>query len=260
MLDNMHLPFCREQIVQYVHHAEEKFKYVLLFASAADSAWASIACANADLTLLLTLFHSPNASSEDVQTLAAVSECEQKLVNEAGHGRFELVLLHRSECPPRDTRKWLISRDYLFAHHHIRMVGGHVQTNDVHRLSRRIAGLSVGLVLSGGGGKGLAHYGLFQAVEQNRLPIDFVGGTSQGAFMGALYCIFESSEKMRPFVLRLSAYVGSTLGLLSDFTFPYSAFFSGREFSLAIRDALGKDAYIEDLWLPFFCISTNLSS
>ena len=78
--------------------------------------------------------------------------------------------------------------------------------------------------------------------------------------MGALYCIFENSERMRPSVLRLSAYIGSTLGKLSDFTLPHSAFFSGKEFSLAVRDALGKDAYIEDLWLPFFCVSTNLSS
>jgi CRP-like cAMP-binding protein len=260
MLKNLHMPFFRERVVQFLHHTEEKYKHVILFANSVESPWASIAVANADITLMLALFHSPAASSDEIDLAVQISDAEQKLVGEANHGRYELVLLHASESPPRNTRKWLISRDWLLAHHHMRMVGGHVQTNDVYRLSRRIAGMSVGLVLSGGGGKGLAHYGLFQALECNKMPIDFVGGTSQGAFMGALYCMTESSEKMRPFVLRLSAYIGSTLGKISDFTFPHSAFFSGREFSLAVRDALGKDAYIEDLWLPFFCVSTNLSS
>jgi lysophospholipid hydrolase len=259
-LDNLHLPFFREEVVQFLNHAEEQYKLVILFANTVDSTWASIACSSADMTLLLAAFHSPTASVDEVDAESAVSDGEQKLVNEANHGRFELVLLHTSESPPRNTRKWLISREWLFAHHHIRMSGSHQETNDIYRLSRRIAGLSIGLVLSGGGGKGLAHYGLFQAIEHNKLPVDFVGGTSQGAFMGALYCITESSEKMRPFVLRLSAYIGSTLGLVSDITFPFSAFFAGKEFSLAIRDALGKDTYIEDLWLPFYCVSTNLSS
>ena len=248
-LDSLHLPYFREKVVQFLHHAEEKYKHVILFAYSIDSSWASIACANSDMTLLMAQFHSPDASPADVDAEVAISHDEQKLVDEAMQGRYELVLLHTCQSPPRNTRKWLILRDWLFGHHHMRMVGGCVQTNDVYRLSRRITGLSIGLVLSGGGGKGLAHYGLFQALEQNKLPIDFVGGTSQGAFMGALYCITESSEKMRPFVLRLSAYIGSKIGLLSDFTFPYSAFFAGREFSLAIRDSLGKDAYIEDLWL-----------
>lgn len=259
-LANLHLPFFREEVVQFLNHAEEQYKLVILFANSVDSKWASIAVASADMTLLLATFHSPTASADEVDVESAVSDGEQNLINDANHGRYELVFLHTSESPPRNTRKWLISRDWLFAHHHIRMVGSHQQTNDIYRLSRRIAGLSVGLVLSGGGGKGLAHYGLFQAIEQNKLPVDFVGGTSQGAFMGALYCITESSEKMRPFVLRLSAYIGSTVGLVSDFTLPFSAFFAGKEFSLAVRDALGPDAYIEDLWLPFYCVSTNLSS
>jgi len=248
-LDSLHLPFFREQVVQFLHLLEEKHKHLILFARSVDSTWASIACANADITLLMAQFHAPDASLADVEAAAAISHGEQKLVQEAIQGRYELLLMHTCQSPPRNTRKWLLSREWLFGHHHIRMVGGYVQTNDVYRLSRRVTGLSVGLVLSGGGGKGLAHYGLFQALEQNKLPIDFVGGTSQGAFMGALYCITESSEKLRPFVLRLSAYVGSKIGLLSDFTFPFSAFFAGQEFSLAIRDALGKDTYIEDLWL-----------
>ncbi|MDF1575497.1 MAG: patatin-like phospholipase family protein [Bacteroidales bacterium] len=50
-------------------------------------------------------------------------------------------------------------------------------------------GQSVGLVLSGGGSKGLAHIGVIKALEENRIPIDFIGGTSMGAIVGASYAM-----------------------------------------------------------------------
>ena len=46
---------------------------------------------------------------------------------------------------------------------------------------------SVGLVLSGGGAKGITHIGIIQALEENGIPIDYVTGTSIGAIIGGLY-------------------------------------------------------------------------
>ena len=48
---------------------------------------------------------------------------------------------------------------------------------------------SVGLVLSGGGAKGIAHIGAIKALEENNIPIDYVTGTSMGAIVGALYAL-----------------------------------------------------------------------
>ncbi len=45
----------------------------------------------------------------------------------------------------------------------------------------------VGLVLSGGGAKGIAHIGVIQALEENDIPIDYITGTSMGAIVGGLY-------------------------------------------------------------------------
>lgn len=47
--------------------------------------------------------------------------------------------------------------------------------------------MSVGLVLSGGGAKGIAHAGVIQALEENGIPIDYIAGTSMGAIVGGLY-------------------------------------------------------------------------
>ncbi len=55
---------------------------------------------------------------------------------------------------------------------------------------------SVGLVLSGGGAKGISHIGVIKALEENNIPIDYVGGTSMGAVIGALYSIGLSPDEM----------------------------------------------------------------
>lgn len=59
----------------------------------------------------------------------------------------------------------------------------------------------VGLVLSGGGAKGLYHVGVIKALEENDIPIDYVSGASMGAIVGALYAAGWSPEKMWDFFL-----------------------------------------------------------
>lgn len=60
----------------------------------------------------------------------------------------------------------------------------------VHRNER------VGLVLSGGGAKGIAHVGVIKALQDNDIPIDYVTGTSMGAIVGSLYSCGWSPERM----------------------------------------------------------------
>ena len=55
---------------------------------------------------------------------------------------------------------------------------------------------SVGLVLSGGGAKGLSHIGVIKALEENEIPIDYICGTSIGRIIGALYAIGMSPDEM----------------------------------------------------------------
>jgi NTE family protein len=54
----------------------------------------------------------------------------------------------------------------------------------------------VGLVLSGGGAKGVAHIGVIQAFEENGIPIDYITGTSIGAVIGGLYAMGYSPAEM----------------------------------------------------------------
>ncbi len=56
---------------------------------------------------------------------------------------------------------------------------------------------TVGLVMSGGGARGIAHIGVIEALEENNIPIDYVAGTSMGAIVAALYAMGYSPQEMK---------------------------------------------------------------
>lgn len=66
------------------------------------------------------------------------------------------------------------------------------QAEDVH-VQRRPR---IGLVLSGGGALGIAHVGVLKVLEENRIPVDFIAGTSMGAIVGAAYASGMSPQEM----------------------------------------------------------------
>lgn len=63
-----------------------------------------------------------------------------------------------------------------------------------------VSAQKVGLVLSGGGAKGLTHIGIIRALEENNIPIDYVTGTSMGAIVGSLYAMGYSPDDMEKLI------------------------------------------------------------
>ncbi|KAI0068052.1 patatin-domain-containing protein [Artomyces pyxidatus] len=132
-------------------------------------------------------------------------------------------------------------------------------TNDFARLARRICGRSIGLVLGGGGARGISHLGVLRALEEYGIPIDHIGGTSIGAFIGGLYAkegdLISSSGRAKQF----SGRMGNIWRMLSDVTYPLVAYTTGHEFNRSLYKAF-YDLHIEDMWLPYFCNSANINN
>ncbi|THH33139.1 hypothetical protein EUX98_g1035 [Antrodiella citrinella] len=132
-------------------------------------------------------------------------------------------------------------------------------SNDFARLARRICGKSIGLVLGGGGARGISHLGVIRALEEYGIPIDHISGTSIGAFVGGLYAreadLISTSGRTKQF----SGRMGNIWRTLSDVTYPLVAYTTGHEFNRSIYKAF-YDLHIEDMWLPFFCNSTNINT
>jgi lysophospholipid hydrolase len=100
--------------------------------------------------------------------------------------------------------------------------------------------------------------GVIRALEEEGVPIDYIGGTSQGAFMGALYAKYLSADRMRD---PLREYCDSfgVASLLSTATIPVLSYSEGTKFTHVVSKPFGRELQIEDLWLPFFCITTNMN-
>ncbi|EAA06510.6 AGAP000467-PA [Anopheles gambiae str. PEST] len=194
----------------------------------------------------------------------------------------ELVLLHPEEASscPSNTIGWLNMRAWVSRHHHIqcpkRMFTRRSQNKiaelyerimknepyihcDFSRLARWLTGNSVGLVLGGGGARGAAHVGMLKAIQEAGIPIDMVGGVSIGAFMGALWCMEKNittmTQKAREWCTKMTQWSRQ----LRDLTYPITSMFSGRHFNQTIRGTFG-DICIEDLWIPYFTLTTDISA
>ena len=129
---------------------------------------------------------------------------------------------------------------------------------DFHRLARRLCGRSVGLVLGGGGARGIAHVGIIRALEEAGIPIDIVGGTSIGAFIGGLYARDADVVPMYGRAKKFSGRMASMWRFALDLTYPSASYTTGHEFNRGIFKTFG-DSQIEDFWLTFYCNTTNIS-
>ncbi|KAJ5577562.1 Lysophospholipase nte1 [Penicillium hispanicum] len=129
---------------------------------------------------------------------------------------------------------------------------------DFHRLARRLCGRSVGLVLGGGGARGISQVGVIKALEEAGIPIDIIGGTSIGSFIGALYARDADVVPMYGRAKKFSGRMGSMWRFALDLTYPTVSYTTGHEFNRGIFKTFG-DSQIEDFWLEFYCNTTNIS-
>ena len=129
---------------------------------------------------------------------------------------------------------------------------------DFHRLARRLCGRSVGLVLGGGGARGISQVGVIRALEEAGIPIDMIGGTSIGAFIGALYARDADVVPMYGRAKKFAGRMGSMWRFALDLTYPSASYTTGHEFNRGIFKTFG-DSQIEDFWLEFYCNTTNIS-
>lgn len=120
-------------------------------------------------------------------------------------------------------------------------------------VGRRLAGRSVGVVLSGGGARGFAHLGVLAELLDNGIVIDRVGGVSMGAVVGGLFATGRHPDELiEP--LRRAFVDGRPLG---DYTLPIYAFVRGGNAQREFTRLFG-NRRIETLPREFFCASCDI--
>lgn len=163
--------------------------------------------------------------------------------------RTELVLVHAATAQtPRNTRWWMSPR-HVDRHHNVR----ERSTTDAERVARLVSGRAIGVIFSGGGARGIAHIGVLRAMQARGIPIDAVGGASIGSIVGGAVARGDAPDAIAA-QIRAAVLDRSPV----DLTLPTVSVAAGGRVTARIKDgAAGLD--LEDGWINFFCVSTNLT-
>ncbi len=227
------------RVERWLDELEAETDLLLLLADPTRTPWSERCIDRADQVLLVAeASGDPEPSSSERALLP---------LRHLPHQRITLLLQHPAEADrPHGTAAWLANRD-VDEHLHVRT--GH--TGDIERLARYVSGRSVWLVLGGGGAKGFAHLGVVRAMAEVGVPIDGIAGASVGAGLGALVAMETPADEL----------VDRTADLFRrvlDYTIPVSGLIAAERIARAIERGVG-DRDIADTWLPYRCVSTNLT-
>lgn len=222
----------------FIQQAEARNDYTLLVGQGDDPAWSAFCAGQADLALLVADARTPPSRSPTWGAPHAPRSRHEL--------QRELALLDgQGERPCAAGWMEIAGQDFL---HHVS------DDNDIARVARLITRQATTIVLSGGGARGFAHLGVVDALLEAGLSIDIFGGSSMGAIIAAAYAGGWPREAVHDRLRR--AFVAGRP--LSDPIFPIVALFRGRKVAWLLEQAFG-DINIEDLPLPYFCVSSSLT-
>ncbi len=229
------------RLSELMHEADVGNDHVVLEADPGLTGWTRRSLRQADRVLLIV---SARPGPEEHQR---ISELVGQLAD-VEHVRRMVAVVHPADADrPRGTDRLLAE---IGAHEVVHLRAG--RDDHVCRLARLASGHGVGLVLSGGGARGFAHLGALRALRESGVPVDAVGGCSMGATVaGGIALDLDDAE--------LIALAEKQFHRLLDYTVPVVALLKGQRISKNIDDNFGAFD-IEDLWLPFYCVSTNLTT
>ncbi|KAM9491397.1 patatin-like phospholipase domain-containing protein 6 isoform 7-T8 [Salvelinus alpinus] len=278
-LDNIH----EYRLSGWLAQQEDINRIVLYQTDSSMTPWTQRCIRQADCILIVGLGEQE----------PALGQLEQMLENTAVRALKQLVLLHKEDgSGPSRTVEWLNMRSWCSGHLHLRCprrvfsrrspskldedsckessddvreVYEKVfeKTADRHsdfsRLARVLTGNSIAVVLGGGGARGCSHVGVIKAMEEAGIPIDIVGGTSIGSFIGALYAEERSAVRTKQRAREWSKAMNSVFKTILDLTYPITSMFTGAAFNTSISKVF-QEKQAEDLWLPYFNVTTDITA
>uniref|UniRef100_A0A663NEP1 lysophospholipase n=1 Tax=Athene cunicularia TaxID=194338 RepID=A0A663NEP1_ATHCN len=266
-LDSIH----EYRLTSWLGQQEDIHRIVLYQADSTLTPWTQRCIRQADCILIVGLGDQE----------PTVGELERMLENTAVRAQKQLVLLHKEDGPlPSRTVEWLNMRSWCSAHLHLncprrvfskrslpKLIEMYERVfqkppdrhSDFSRLARVLTGNAIALVLGGGGARGCSQVGVIRALIEAGIPVDMIGGTSIGAFMSALYAEERSYNQMRIKARQWAMVMNSVFKTILDLTYPITSMFSGAAFNNSINNIF-KDKQIEDLWIPYFTITTDITA
>jgi len=227
---------------EWFSDVERTHDFVLYVAEVADGGWRQVVARQVDRLFRVGRGDRKPPTLESAIDYPSPLQAQQLV---------DLILLHPAATQrPQGAEAWLdvAKPARLF---HVRRDS----ESDLQRIARVVTGQSVGLVLSGGGARAYAHVGAIRALRERGVPIDFVGGVSMGAVIAAGVAMGWDDEELARRIQE--AFVETSP--LTDIAFPLLAMTHGLQVNERLAHHFG-EVQVADLWIPFFCLSSNLTT
>ncbi len=227
------------RLAQFLHQRDSTGDHIVYWADREPTSWSEHAVRMADCVVFISSAE-PGPDERDLinRFLAAGSK---------GNDRPWLAVLEEANAATPGCTAKLPLRDRFSEVHHLRRG----DAMDLARLTRLGIGVGTGLVLGGGGARGFAHLGVIRAMRERGMEIDRIGGTSMGSIMGALAALHADDDE-------LLATARRQFQQLFDYTVPLVSLVKAKRITRKL-DAVFGGIDIEDLWIPLYCMSTNLT-
>ena len=231
----------------WLEDAQREYPLVLVDGGYANDAWRRECLLHADRCIWLAEPVADGAAQPEAVLLDALRGAGEWARRDT-RLPWWLLVAHRADTQsPRNTRAWL-DAGHFERHFHLRLD----DPGSMERTARLLAGKGIGVALSGGGARGLAHIGVLKAFVELGVPIDCIGGTSIGAIQAAMFAMGLTIEQMRQLNLDVMKQRP-----FQEYTLPVVAMVASKRRDESIRYSFG-DARIEDLWIPYLAVSTDL--
>ncbi|VDL62629.1 unnamed protein product [Nippostrongylus brasiliensis] len=268
------------RLMHWLNVQEDTYPLVIYECDYTATNWTRRCLRQADAILVVAMGNKKPQSQTLMRELLSTNQ-------DGARTNKELILLWPENTPsPTGTHEWL-KDTYYSGHHHIRSPKRMFQwtakktrrspkengypvsereiveyyeknvfwtvdfRSDFARIARILTGNAIGLALGGGGARGAAHVGILRALRERGVPVDIVGGTSIGALVAGVYAGTPDERvderTSRWFSVSISPFQGMT------------TMFTGAQLNKSLQD-LFEDKEIENLWIPYFCISTDITT
>ena len=233
----------RHKLTAWLEEQEAAGCFLLFVCDPTETSWTHW-CLHQTDRIIVTAMAEDTAEIERVDQMFTDLKVAETIVT------VDLILIQDQNTElPRGSNAWMKLKCRRH-HHHVRQG----TETDFQRAARRISDRAVGLVLGGGGARGLAHIGVLQALEEAGVPVDVIGGTSMGSVMAAAYARGWTPQKILEFASKTFADTNA----VRDLDFPMISILAGRKLNTRLQSFF-EEIDIADLWLPYFCISASLS-